>query len=137
MNRIPEVIRHLVSTNSFLRFLMVGTSNFVISFTVFRLLLLAPVSSPLKIYACQLISFASGIVWSYFLNRRFTFRCEQPIGPQATRFVSLQVTFALLSSLSIGLLVNNLGVNPSLAWFGVMALVTIANYFLCRFWVYR
>jgi len=117
--------------------LIVGLSNFLISFTVFRLLLMGPGDFKWKVAGCQLVSYGVGIAWSYFLNRRFTFQCQQPMGPQVRRFVFLQVSLALISSALIEYLVQSWQVYPTMAWFLVMAGVTVVNYLFCRFWVYR
>jgi len=121
----------------FLRFVLVGISNFVISFAVFHLLLLLKMTFPFRTAAIQLVSYAAGTAWSYFWNRRFTFRSTSPALPQATRFVGLQIALALVSTLLIGLVVDVLGFSPTPSWFVVMGVITVTNFVLCRWWAFR
>jgi len=112
-------------------------SNAVIGFTVFRACLAAPVEVPLKAAWSQLITYAVGITWSFWLNRRWTFRSRGSVASQAARFTVLQITFALLSSAAIGLAVDRGGYPASASWLVVMAVVTLLNFVLSRRWAFR
>ena len=122
---------------SFLRFLLVGATNFLIGYSVFRGLLLIPVDVAAKATICQLASFGAGIAWSFVWNRRFTFHSRERAATQARRFISLQIVLALTSAGVIGLLVDHLELNPSVSWFLVMGVLTVVNYVLCRAWAFR
>jgi putative flippase GtrA len=119
------------------RFVVVGLSNAVIGFTVFRVCLATPIDIPLKAAWSQLVTYAVGITWSFWLNRRWTFRSRGAVAPQAARFVFLQVSFALLSAGAIGLSVDHWGNPASLSWLVVMGVVTVLNFLLSRFWAFR
>ena len=122
---------------SLLRFLLVGTTNFLISYSVFRGLLLIPIDVANKAALCQLVSFGAGIAWSFFWNRRFTFRSRERATTQARRFIFLQIALALTSAGVIGFLVDHLEFNPTLSWLLVMGPWTLINYVVCRAWVFR
>ena len=103
MRRMPglrqwgsSLVREIDS--SFFRFVAVGLSNFAISLTVFRVLLALPWTFQFKASVCQLVSYATGTIWSFVWNRRFTFRSKGSIRGQALRFVSLQTGLALASA---------------------------------------
>lgn len=119
------------------RFLLVGTSNFLIGFTTFRLVLMLPVEFTFKVGTAQLCSYGVGTVWSFFCNRRFTFKSREAVGGQLTRFVLLQATLAASSSVIIDALVAVRPESPSLIWVLVMGVVTVVNFTVCRTWVYR
>jgi len=119
------------------RFVVVGLSNAVIGFTVFRACLATPFDVPLKAALSQLVTYAVGITWSFWLNRRWTFRSRGAVAPQAARFAFLQIAFALTSAAAIGLSVDHWGNPASLSWLVVMSLVTILNFVLSRFWAFR
>ena len=121
----------------FPRFLAVGFSNFVVSFTVFRVLLALPWSSQFKASLCQLASYGAGTVWSFIWNRRFTFRSTEPILGQALRFVSLQASLALVTASLIGLSVDILELPPTPSWLAIMGVATIVNFLLAKRWVFR
>jgi putative flippase GtrA len=122
---------------SFLRFVLVGLSNFAVSFTVFRVLVAVSGSFEYKATFSQVASYAAGTVWSFIWNRRFTFRSKGSIPGQATRFFVLQAVLALVSSGVIGLLVDGKGFPASLTWFVVMGFITVVNYLVSKKWVFR
>jgi putative flippase GtrA len=119
------------------RFLIVGLSNTLISFAVFQSLLRLPGRFSCAISLYQLISYSSGILWSFLWNRRFTFRARGAVLGQGLRFVSVQIVFALASALAIGIAVERFHLPPTMSWIGVMALVTLANFIVTKCWVFN
>jgi putative flippase GtrA len=122
---------------SFVRFVLVGLSNFVISFSVFRGLLALPWTFEFKATVSQIASYAAGTVWSFLWNRRFTFRSAGSIPRQAVRFFTLQAAMAGASAGLIGLFVDVMSLPATPTWLCVMGCVTIVNYLLCKRWVFR
>jgi putative flippase GtrA len=129
-------LRSLLS-GSFIRFLLVGVTNFIVSFTTFQLLLRIPVAFALKATISQLVSYSAGIVWSFYWNRRFTFRTAGPVIRQATRFFSLQVCLALISSALVGYGVDYAGLPATPVWLVVMAAITIVNFLASKWWAFK
>ena len=119
------------------RFVVVGLSNAVIGFTLFRACLATPFDIPLKAAASQLVTYAVGITWSFWLNRRWTFRSQSSVAQQAVKFTFLQISFALVSSAAIGLSVDHLGYPATPSWFAVMAVITLLNFLLSRLWAFK
>lgn len=121
----------------FVRFLLVGFSNFAISFLVFHSLLHLPERLRPSIFVVQLLSYSVGTAWSYIWNRRYTFQSSgRPLG-EASRFVLLQCSLALASAAIIDVAVVSVEIPPTVAWFLVMIGVTALNYFLSRRWAFR
>jgi putative flippase GtrA len=121
----------------FVRFLLVGFSNFAISFLVFQSLLHLPEIFRPSIFVAQLLSYSAGTVWSYIWNRNYTFRSSgRPIS-EATRFVILQCLLAVVSAAMMGVMAQTVDLSPTMIWFLVMTGVTVANYFLSRHWAFR
>jgi len=121
----------------FPRFVAVGFSNFVVSFTVFRVLLALPWSVQFKASLCQLASYAAGTAWSFVWNRRFTFQSQDPVLRQALRFATLQASLAIVTASLIGLAVDILGFPPTLSWLVVAGGATIVNFLLAKRWVFK
>jgi len=132
----PHYLRRYFDA-AFLRFMVVGVSNFLVSLAVFRGMLVLLSGSSLKGTLSQLASYAAGTIWSFVWNRRYTFRSSSRIGPQAIRFLLLQALLAVSSSILVGAGVDVLGLSPLPTWVVVMAAITIANYLGCRSWVFR
>lgn len=114
------------------RFGVVGASNTLIGYTVFRLGLRV-----LPAFLAQGLSYFVGMLWSYYWNRRWTFRSQGDVAAEAVRFFSLQIGFMLLSASLLGFLVDRLGLNASLSWLGTAVLVTVLNFVASRFWAFR
>ena len=114
------------------RFAVVGVSNALLSYTAFRL---AHRVFPAAI--SQGISYLVGMLWSYYWNRRWTFKSQSSLPAEAARFFTLQLGFLVLSAALLGLLVDRLGQNPSLSWFGTAVLVTALNFVASRFWAFK
>jgi putative flippase GtrA len=121
-----------LSEVSVVRFGVVGVSNTVLGYTVFR-----GAHRVLPAAVSQALSYLVGMLWSYYWNRRWTFKSQGNVASEAARFFSLQVGFLLLSAGLLGLLVDHLHENPTLSWIGTAALCTILNFFASRFWAFK
>ena len=129
--------RRQLLDDRFVRFIMVGFSNYVVGFSVFQLTMRVTNDFPFKVSFCQLFSYATGVLWSFFWNRRFTFRSTGSAAPQVIRFISLQAALAVASAVVIGLCVDLLSIPPTPSWFLVMTIVTIVNFLVSKRWVFQ
>lgn len=128
---LAELARRL-SEVSVVRFGVVGVSNSVVSYGAFRL-----AHRVLPAFAAQCIAYTIGTVWSYYWNRRWTFQSQGKVASEASRFMSLQIAFMLLSSALLGLFVDHLHWQPTLCWIGVSAFVTVLNFVASRYWAFK
>jgi putative flippase GtrA len=128
---LAAVARRL-SEVSVLRFGVVGVSNTVLGYTVFR-----GAHRVFPAAASQGLSYLVGMLWSYYWNRRWTFKSQGNVASEAARFFSLQVSFLLLSAALLGVLVDHLHENPTLSWISTAALCTLLNFFASRFWAFK
>jgi putative flippase GtrA len=128
--------RRLFLAPSFFRFVIVGFSNFVIGYLLFISMLAVFSQVPFSASISQLISYSGGIAWSFLLNRKWTFKSNGYFGTHAVRFVTLQLGLAATSAALISLVSDVIGYNPKIAWFGVMAVITIINYALSKTWAF-
>ncbi|NGZ77848.1 GtrA family protein [Saccharibacillus sp. VR-M41] len=113
-----------------LRFAVVGVSNTVVDFVVFFLLqsLIGPFA--------QAAGYAAGTANSYYWNRRWTFKTDQPRQKgELLRFLVVNATVALLTSLLLALL------DLFMPVWTAKVLVTVPgmafNYVLSKVWVFR
>ena len=111
------------------RFLVVGVSNTVVSYTVFHLSLREWVHSAA---IAQAMSYGAGILWSFLWNRIWTFRHQGAVLPSLVAFTALQLTFLVVSSLLVGLAIDVLELPSTSSWISVMALITVVNYWTSR-----
>lgn len=117
----------------FLRFCTVGVGNTAVDFTVFFLLALGG----FPYLAAQALSYAAGMVNSYFLNRRWTFRVVRKAnGLEAGRFI---IVNALSLLVSLGLLAVLHDENQLSLWLSKFIATgggLVVNYIGSRLWVF-
>jgi putative flippase GtrA len=114
----------------FTRFLLVGATNTLFSYLLYLLLLLA--MSPLLAYT---LSYAAGIVLSYFLNVHFVFRKRVSL----SSFLKFPLVYLIQYSLGVlvlWLLVNQAGMDST--WAGAcVSIVTIPVTFVASRFVIK
>ena len=146
MKRLPPAasrLRHIrvaLSGNwslyRFLRFLVVGLSNALISFIVYlAMLALLPHAVGMTSLA-QAIAYGAGTFWSYAWNRIWVFGSRDRVIEEGSRFLAVQVSLMLISIAAIGVAVDGLGTDPVLAWMTVMVVITILNFLLLKWWAF-
>lgn len=124
------------SAYRFLRFLLVGLSNALISFIVYLgMLALLPQAVGMTSLA-QAIAYGAGTCWSYAWNRIWVFGSRDRVIEEGSRFLAVQVSLMLISIVAIGVAVDGLGTDPVRVWITVMAVITILNFLLLRCWAF-
>jgi len=117
----------------FLRFCTVGLGNTAVDFTAFFLLTLGGVPYLLA----QVLSYAAGVVNSFFLNRKWTFRVTGKANVmEVARFVIVNGLSLLVST---GLLFILHDVDYPGLWFGKLVATgggTVVNFMGSRLWVF-
>lgn len=124
---------------SFIRFLLVGVSNTLLS------AILMFVLEDLGYWASTAIAYIAGAVLSFFLNRNFTFKSTEKVGKTAIKFaVNVLLCYVIAYSLAqpfVELLLSYTAIDAM--WmeritklFG-MVLYTLINYFGQRFFAFK
>ncbi len=119
-----------------LRFVLIGFSNAGIGFGVYWLGLHLPWRVTYQATVSQLVAYSIGVFWSFYWNRRWTFRSSAAVGRQALKFILLQASCALSSAGALGVLVDRLLFDATWSWLVVMTIITLINFLLSRFWVF-
>ena len=131
----PSSLTALVRTLSevsVVRFGVVGVSNTAIGFGVFW-----SAHHLMPAMGAQCLSYAVGMLWSYYWNRRWTFQSQGRVASEATRFFTLQIAFMALSAGLMGLLVDRMHLPSGPTWLGAMVLITVLNFLASRFWAFK
>ena len=144
----------------FSKFIIVGFSNFAISFAVFYLLykwklsgvfygLFGQAGAGLEDFIRQLgatsldatlaniFGYGAGIINSFIWNKLWTFQVKHETGAQFGRFLFLNFSCLVLSSASLFLFTDYLGFAYLPVWFITMGIVTLVNFFISKAWVFR
>jgi len=113
------------------RFLVVGATNTVLSFVVYRLLL--PLGTPYALAAP--LAFAVGAVNGYVLNRRWTFAARDSTRARLL-YVAVQGVGAASTSLLVLLFVEAAGTGRIGAYLAAIPPVTVCMFAANRVWTF-
>lgn len=124
---------------SFIRFLLVGVSNTLLSAILMFAL------EDLGYWASTAIAYIAGAVLSFFLNRNYTFKSTEKVGTSAIKFaVNVLLCYVIAYSLAQPFVewvlsytaIDGMWVERITKLFG-MILYTLINYFGQRFFAFK
>jgi len=145
----------------FLKFIIVGFSNFAISFTVFYLSykkwhlfafllegmgrlgnIISNFISSMGIKTidasfANIVGYVCGLVNSFLLNRAWTFKVRYEPMKQFKHFVALNISCLALSTFAIFIFIDILSLPYKIVWFTVMSFITILNFIGNKHWVFK
>jgi putative flippase GtrA len=116
-----------------LRFHLVGVGTLVVGTAVFLALIAAGFG-----YVTALVGdYAAGILFSYFMNKKFTFRVQVKSDalPLLVTILSYVVTF-LLNVLLLAIAVEEYGLNLVYSQIVIMLLLAILNFLMLKFLIF-
>lgn len=88
--------------------------------------------------ALSVISWVVGVVFGYFMNRKYVFKSTDPqIMKEFLQFAGGRVSTWALDAVMMVLMVNVLTINESVSKIFVAVLVMIGNYLLSKFFVFK
>jgi len=128
---LVALVRRLFEV-SFIRFVIVGVSNTALGYAIFWF-----AHRTLPAFSSQVVSYLLSMLWSYYWNRRWTFKSSSNVTGEAVKFFSSQIAFMFLSASSLGFLVDHLHENASLSWLFTVAVITVLNFVVSRFWSFK
>lgn len=123
-----------------INYLIVGGLTTVVSLAVYYgcvLTFLNP-EEPVQLQAANVLSWIAAVTFAYFTNRKYVFESRNENRLQeAAAFYGSRATTLLLDMLCMFLMVTLGGLNDKVAKLIVQVLVTVANYVLSKFLVFR
>jgi putative flippase GtrA len=121
-------------TREFVKFCLVGFTNLVIDLLIYSLL-----TRVLGVYylLAAVLSFVVAVTWSFFINRRWTFKKSTGVipGQYAKFFISNTISLAI-SLVLLYVLVDIWSINDLYAKGGVAVLVAFFNFTLNKLWTF-
>ena len=160
---VETVISSISSENieQFLKFCLVGCTNVIISFIVFYICYqhLRPVPILLNAMSnlglnstdilertgirsfdgavANVIGYVCGILNSFIWNRKYTFNVTTRTWSRFKRFVFLNLSCLVLSTISIFLFVDILNRPYKAVWFLTTGIITVLSYFGNKLWTFK
>ncbi len=118
-----------LSEVSVVRFGVVGVSNTLLGYSVFR-----GAHRVLPAAASQALSYLVGMLWSYYWNRRWTFKSQDNVASEAPASSACKSASCCSAPPCSACSSITLHQNPTLSWIGTSALCTVLNFVASRFW---
>lgn len=88
--------------------------------------------------ALSIISWVVGVVFGYFMNRKYVFKSKEPnIKKEFLQFSGGRVSTWALDAVMMVLMVNILSINESFSKIFVSVLVMIGNYLISKLFVFK
>ena len=161
MPQPEEPADYSAGLKQFSKFLVVGVSNFVISFAVFYLLynfwklssifygLLGQAGKDLENLILQLgatsldatlaniFGYGAGTINSFIWNKFWTFRAQHKTSSQFVRFLLLNITCLIFSSFCLFVFTDYLNLPYIIVWFVTMGFITVINFISSKYWVFK
>ncbi len=118
------------------KFLVVGSANFVLTFVIFLFMLKAVAAN----YIVSLwTSWFIGMLFSYSLNHAWVFRADDSIryAVRFFRFLSSGLLSISINTVALALLVQSTDIDPLIAQFIIMPFIIVFNFLSAKYWSLR
>ena len=121
-------------------YLIVGVLNTIVSWAAWFLCAYTILDAQVvwQNVALSVISWVVGVVFGYFMNRKYVFKSTDPqIMKEFLQFAGGRVSTWALDAVMMVLLVNVFKINEAFSKIFVAVLVMIGNYLLSKFFVFK
>lgn len=134
IKKLTSSAREQFLDKRFLRFIIIGISNTILSYLLFIsiLTLCLHLQINFAVFIAQFTACTIALIWSYIWNRLWSFQSQKSKKIEFTKFIISQIFYMVLTAVALHLLIMNLNLNPTLSWVGVMGIATILNYLILR-----
>lgn len=129
-NKYREIINYLI----------VGVLTTVVSLTVYYACVLTFLDPQiaLQLQAANVISWVVAVTFAYVTNRRFVFESKSSnVAKEMLSFYAARVLTLLMDMACMFILVTCMGINDKIAKLFAQVLVTVGNYILSKFFVFK
>ena len=137
MEKIKELYRKY---EEIIVYLIVGVLNTIVSWAAFFICAYTILDAQVvwQNTILNTISWIVGVVFGYFMNRKFVFKSKEPnIWKEFLQFAGGRVSTGVLDVVMMILMVNLLHINEAFSKIFVSVLVMIGNYFISKLFVFK
>lgn len=121
-------------------YLIVGVLNTIVSWGAFFICAYTILDAQVvwQNVMLSIISWVVGVVFGYFMNRKYVFKSKEPnIWKEFLQFSGGRVSTGILDSVMMVLMVNVMGIGESFSKIFVSVLVMIGNYLVSKLFVFK
>lgn len=113
------------------KYLLVGTLNTIVGFSIIFGLMFLGVSPEIS----NISGYAVGIIFSYFMNKIFTFKSNAKSKIEFIKFAISMLIAYVLNFITLKICLN-FGINPYICQILSNIIYTISGFLLSKFWVF-
>lgn len=136
-----EKIKELwIKYEEIITYLIVGVLNTIVSWAAFFICAYTILDAQVvwQNVLLSVISWVVGVVFGYFMNRKYVFKSEEPnIWKEFLQFSGGRVSTWILDAVMMVLMVNILSINETFSKLFVSVLVMIGNYLISKLFVFN
>lgn len=115
-----------------IKYLMVGILNTIVGFGIIFGLMLLGVSPEIS----NISGYAVGIIFSYFMNKFFTFKSKTKNKIEFIKFIISMLIAYILNFTTLKICLN-LGINPYICQILSNIIYTASGFLISKFWVFK
>ena len=137
INKIEELCKKY---EEIISYLIVGVLNTIVSWAAFFVCAYTILDAQVvwQNMMLSVISWVVGVIFGYFMNRKFVFKSQEPnMWKEFLQFSGGRVSTWLLDMVMMVLMVNIMGIGETFSKIFVSVLVMIGNYLLSKFFVFK
>lgn len=122
----------MIIDKKLVKYLCVGILNTIVGFGIIFLLMFFGVNPEIS----NLIGYAIGIIFSYVMNKFFTFESKNRSKKEFIKFILAMLTAYILNFITLKICLG-LSINPYFSQIISGGVYTVSGYLLSRFWVFK
>lgn len=123
-----------------INYLIVGVLNTLVSWAAFFACAYTILDAEVvwQNIALSIISWVVGVVFGYFMNRKYVFKSKEPnIWKEFLQFSGGRISTGVLDSVMMVLMVNAMHIDEGISKIFVSVLVVIGNYVISKLFVFK
>lgn len=137
---IEKIKALCVKYEEMIAYLIVGVLNTIVSWAAWFLCAYTILNAQIvwQNFLLSLISWVVGVVFGYFMNRKYVFKSKEPdMWKEFLQFSGGRVSTWILDEVMMILMVNIMYIHEGFSKIFVSVLVMIGNYFISKFFVFK
>ncbi|MBR1770837.1 MAG: GtrA family protein [Lachnospiraceae bacterium] len=137
---VEKIKELLIKYEEIVAYLIVGVLNTLVSWAAWFLFAYTVLDAQImwQNVLLSVIAWVVGVVFGYFMNRKFVFKSHNPeILKEFLQFSGGRVSTWVLDAVMMVLMINILHINEAFSKIFVSALVMVGNYVISKFFVFK
>lgn len=122
----------MIIDKKLVKYICVGILNTIVGFGIIFLLMFFGVNPEIS----NLICYSIGIIFSYVMNKFFTFESKNRSKKEFIKFILTMLTAYILNFITLKICLG-LSINPYFSQIISGGVYTVSGYLLSRFWVFK